>query len=154
MRGRFAFGSDLWADDALFGRTVRSPHAAARIRSVDIGPALTVPGVYAVLVADDVPGESHYGLDRADQPVFASEVIRYQGEAVAAVAADHPETARRAAAAVEVDYDLLEPVVDAEAAVTAEPLHPFGNVFRELVIRHGDGDAHGEVVVAGTYEVG
>ena len=154
VRGRFAFGSDLWADDALFGRTVRSPHAAARIRSVDIGPALTVPGVYAVLVADDVPGESHYGLDRADQPVFASEVIRYQGEAVAAVAADHPETARRAAAAVEVDYDLLEPVVDAEAAVVAEPLHPFGNVFRELVIRHGDGDAHGEVVVEGTYEVG
>ena len=154
VRGRFAFGSDLWADDALFGRTVRSPHAAARIRSVDIGPALTVPGVYAVLVADDVPGESHYGLDRADQPVFASEVIRYQGEAVAAVAADHPETARRAAAAVEVDYDLLEPVVDAEAAVSAEPLHPFGNVFREMVIRHGDGQAHGEVVVEGIYEVG
>ena len=44
-----------------------------------------------------------------DQPVFASEVVRYHGEPVAAVAADHPETARRAAAAVAVDYELLEP---------------------------------------------
>jgi CO/xanthine dehydrogenase Mo-binding subunit len=154
VRGRFAFGSDLWADDALFGRTVRAPHAAARIRSVDVGPALAIPGVYAVLVADDVPGAPDYGLDRADQPVFASEVVRYHGEPVAAVAADHPETARRAAAAVAVDYELLEPLVDAEAALDAEPLHPFGNVFRELVIRHGDPDAHGEVVVEGTYEVG
>lgn len=154
VRGRFAFGSDLWADDALFGRTVRAPHAAARIRSVDIGPALAIPGVHAVLIAEDVPGEPDYGLDRADQPVFASEVIRYHGEAVAAVAADHPETARRAAEAVAVDYAPMEPLVDAEAALTAEPIHPFGNVFRELVIRHGDPEAHGEVVVEGTYELG
>jgi CO/xanthine dehydrogenase Mo-binding subunit len=154
VRGRFAFGSDLWAEDALFGRTVRSPHAAARIRSIRIGPALAIPGVYAVLVADDVPGEAHYGLDRADQPVFASDVIRYHGEAVAAVAADHPETARRAAAAIEIDDEPIEPLVDAEAALEAEPIHPFGNVFRELVVRHGDPEAHGEVVVEGTYEVG
>ena len=80
-------------------RPATPPHAAARIRAVRVGPALAVPGVYAVLIAEDVPGEAHYGLDRADQPVFASEVIRYQGEAVAAIAADHPETARRAAAA-------------------------------------------------------
>jgi CO/xanthine dehydrogenase Mo-binding subunit len=154
VRGRFAFGSDLWADDALFGHTVRAPHAAARIRSIDIGPALAVPGVYAVLLADDVPGERDYGLERRDQPVFASEVVRYQGEAVAAIAADHPETARRAAAAVVVDYEPLDALVDPELAVDAEPLHPFGNLFRELVIRHGDPDAHGEVVVEGTYEVG
>ncbi len=154
VRGRFAFGSDLWADDALFGRTVRAPHAAARIRSIDIGPALAVPGVYAVLLADDVPGEADYGLDRLDQPVFASQVIRYHGEAIAAIAADHPETARRAEAAMEVDYELLEPMVDPEQAAEAEPIHPFGNVFRALVIRHGDPDAHGEVVVEGTYEVG
>ena len=154
VRGRFAFGSDLWADGALFGRTVRSPHAAARIRAVRVGPALAVPGVYAVLIAEDVPGEAHYGLDRADQPVFASEVIRYQGEAVAAIAADHPETARRAAAALEVDYEPMDPLIDAEAALEAAPIHPFGNLFRELVVRHGDPDAHGEVVVEGTYEVG
>ena len=107
-----------------------------------------------MLVADDVPGERSYGLDRHDQPVFASDVIRYQGEAVAAVAADHPETARRAADALAVDYEPIEPLVDAEAAIEAEPIHPFGNVFRELVVRHGDPDAHGEVVVEGTYEVG
>jgi len=119
VRGRFAFGSDLWAEHALVGRIVRSPHAAARIRSIDIGPALALPGVHAVLVADDVPGQAAYGLDRADQPVFASEVVRFQGEAVAAVAADHPDTARRAAAAVVVDYEPIVPLVDAEAAATA-----------------------------------
>jgi xanthine dehydrogenase molybdopterin-binding subunit B len=55
--------------------------------------------VFAVLLADDVPGEKRYGLEIADQPVPASDVVRYQGEPVRLVAADHPETARRACCA-------------------------------------------------------
>ncbi len=87
VRGEFAFSSDLWERGMLWGRTLRSPHAAARIRSIDIGPALAIPGVHAVLTADDVPGEPNYGLEHADQPVFASDEVRYVGEAIAAVAA-------------------------------------------------------------------
>jgi CO/xanthine dehydrogenase Mo-binding subunit len=95
-----------------------------------------------------------FGLDEADQPVFARDVVRFTGEAVAAVAADHPDTARRAAQAIVVDYEPFAPLVDAEAAIEAAPIHPDGNVFRHLVIRHGDPSAEGDVVVEGTYEVG
>ncbi len=154
VRGEFAFSSDLWADGVLHGHTVRSPYASASIRSVDITAAVAMPGVYAVLTADDVPGLATYGLDHADQPVLARDVIRYAGEAIAIVAADHPETARRAADAVVVDLQPTDPLVDPEAAAAAEPIHPDGNVFRELTIRHGDISATGEVTVEGTYEVG
>ncbi len=155
VAGRFEFSSDLWAEGMLWGRTLRSPHASARIRRVDVGPALAVPGVHAVLTADDVPGAVTYGLEHADQPVLARDVVRYVGEPVAVVAADHPDTARRAAAAVVVDYEVLHPLTDPEAALTADPIHPDGNIFRHQVIRHGDPDAvEGDVTVEGTYEVG
>ena len=62
-----------------------------------------------MITSEDVPGLKTYGLDYPDQPVFAWDVVRYMGEPVAAVAADHPETARRAAAAIVVDYDPTEP---------------------------------------------
>lgn len=152
--GRFAFSSDLWAEGMLWGSVLRSPHPLARIRSVDISPALRIAGVHALLTADDIPGSHFYGLEYADQPVFASDVVRFCGEPIAAVAADHPDTARRAARAIRVDYEVLPPVVDAEAALDAEPLHPDGNVFRHVVIRHGDPDATSDVVVEGTYAVG
>ncbi len=173
VSGEFAYGSDLWADEMLWGVTLRSPHPSARIVSVDIGPALAVPGVYAVLTADDVPGEQRYGLEVDDQPVLATGVVRYQGEPVALVAAEHPETARRAAARIVVEYDVLDPVTDAKAALEPdspvlhpEPtpvversredahLRPRGNLFRHLKIRKGDPDPSADVVVEGDYEVG
>jgi xanthine dehydrogenase D subunit len=154
VRGEFAFAGDLWADGMLWGRTLRSPHPAARIRAVDVTAALAMPGVVAVLTATDLPGSTHYGLERRDQPVFAADVVRYCGEPVAAVAADHPETARRACAAVAVDYEPLLPLTDPEVARHAAALHPDGNVFRELCIRKGDIGARGPIVVEGAYSVG
>ena len=154
VQGRFAYSSDLFAEGMLWGHTLRSPHPSARISSIDIAPALRVGGVYAVLTADDVPGAPTYGLESPDQPVLARDVVRFQGEPVAIVAADHPETARRAAAAIRVTYQPLTPLVDAATAAHAPPIHPDGNVFRHLVIRHGDPGATGPVSVEGTYEVG
>ena len=156
VTGAFAYASDLWADRMLWGATLRSPHPRARIRSLEIAAALAVPGVHAVLTHEDVPGRKTYGLEIPDQPVLAWEDVRYQGEPVALVAADHPETARRAAALVAVDYEVLDPLVDPEAAMApgAPPLHPKGNVLRHIRIRHGDQDATAEVVVTGEYEVG
>ena len=126
-----------------------------------------MPGVHAVLTHGDVPGQKTYGLEFADQPVLAAERVRYYGEPVALVAAEEPEQARRAAAAVRVEYELLEPVVDMERATEQPPLHPerptmaYGyreddrpNVVRHLVIRHGDPDADGDVTVSGVYDVG
>ena len=156
VQGGFAFASDLEADGMLWGRTLRSPHAYARVRSVEIGPALAIPGVSCVLTADDVPGTATYGLISPDQPVFARDVVRYTGEPVAAVAADHPDTARRALAAVVVDYQPLEPLVDPGRAASAQtpPIHPDGNVIRHIRIEHGDPAATGDVIVEGVYEVG
>ena len=152
--GQFAFSSDLYLEGMVWGATLRSPHPSARILSLDPAPALAISGVHAVITNDDLWGSRTYGLEHHDQPVFADQVVRYHGEPVAAVAADHPEIARRAAAAIAVDYEVLDPVVDPEAAMTGEPIHPDGNLFRHLKIRFGDPGATGEVVVEGDYEVG
>jgi xanthine dehydrogenase D subunit len=156
VKGEFAYSSDLWAEGMLWGATVRSPHPRARIRSIETGEALAMTGVMAVLTSEDVPGRKTYGLEVPDQPVLAWEDVRYQGEPVALVAADHPETARRAAALVAVDYEVLDPLVDPEAAMAdgAPPLHPKGNVLRHITIRHGDQDPAADVVVTGEYQVG
>jgi xanthine dehydrogenase D subunit len=156
VKGEFSYSSDLWSEGMLWGATVRSPHPRARIRSIETVEALAMPGVLAVLTHEDVPGRKTYGLEIPDQPVLAWEDVRYQGEPVALVAADHPETARRAAALVAVDYEVLDPVVDAEAAMAdgAPALHPDGNVLRHIRIRHGHQDPTADVVVRGEYEVG
>jgi len=156
VTGEFAFSSDLWLADMLWGATLRSPHPRARIRAVGLAGALRLPGLAAVLTHDDVPGRKTFGLEAADQPVLAGGEVRYQGEPVAIVAADHPETARRAAAAIAVDYEVLAPVTDAEAALRpgAALVHPGGNLVRHVRIRSGDPHAPAAVVVSGRYEVG
>ncbi|MFN8051794.1 MAG: xanthine dehydrogenase subunit D [Acidimicrobiales bacterium] len=156
VQGRFAFSSDMWIDGMLHGATLRSPHPSARILSIDVTPALAIPGVACAITAADVPGANAYGLIAQDQPVFAVDVVRYQGEPVAAVAADHPETARRALAAIVVEYEPMAPLTDPEVAIagTHPPLHPDGNVFRHQEVVAGDPTVVGEVQVEGTYEIG
>jgi len=167
VTGEFAYSSDLQAAGMLWGHTLRSPHAHARIVSIDISEAVGMPGVHAVLTHEDVPGEKRYGLEFPDQPVLAYERVRYFGEPVALVAAEHPEQGRRAAARIRVEYEALEPVVDPERATEEDPLHPDrptmghgyrddprSNIVRSLVIRHGDPEAEGDVTVSGVYEVG
>jgi CO/xanthine dehydrogenase Mo-binding subunit len=145
VTGEFAYASDLFAAGMLFGHTVRSPHAAASVKRIDTKEARGMPGVHAALTHEDVPGDKRYGLEFADQPVLAMEDVRYFGEPVALVAAEHPEQARRAAAKIIVDYIPQTPVVSGEDAT---------EVLRELTIRHGDPDAAGDVSVEGVYELG
>src|SRR3954466_995210 len=165
--GEFAYASDLWAAGMLWGHTVRSPHAHARILEIDISQALAMPGVHAVLTHADVPGQKTYGLEFPDQPVLAIDRVRYFGEPVVLVAAEHPEQARRAAEKVKVEYAPLELVVDPERAPEQEPLHPdrptMGhgylddprpNVVRHMVIHHGDPETTGDLSVEGVYDVG
>ena len=148
LRGEFEYAQDLFAAEMLWGATTRSPHPHAVIRSIDIAPALAIGGVHAVLTADDVPGRGLFGLEHPDQPVLASDVVRYWGEPIAVVAAVDEDTARRAAAAVNVEYDVLDPVVDPELADQQD------DVFRRITIRSGDPERRGVVVVEGYYEVG
>ncbi|GLW10623.1 carbon-monoxide dehydrogenase large subunit [Microtetraspora sp. NBRC 13810] len=156
VTGEFAYSSDLWLDDMVWGATLRSPHPSALIRSIDVGPALAMPGVLAVLTHEDVPGDPFYGLERRHQPVLAVDRVRYQGEPVALVAADHPERARRAAAAIVVDYEVTEAVTDARRAAfdpACPRVHEEGNVLRHQPVRTGS-VFEAPVVVSGEYEVG
>src|SRR5918995_1860194 len=89
VTGRFAYASDLRAENMLIGVTVRSPHASARIRGIDTAAARAVPGVRAVLTHADVPGAKCVGAGPyKDQPVLAFDRIRCHGEPVALVAAE------------------------------------------------------------------
>ncbi|WP_433443190.1 xanthine dehydrogenase subunit D [Nonomuraea sp. CA-141351] len=153
VRGDFAYSSDLWHDEMVWGATVRSPHPHARVVSVDAAAALALPGVHAVLTAADVPGVNRYGLEKRDQPVLAEDVVRYAGEPVAVVAADTPELARRAAGLVRVEYAELPALTDPERALESPALHEGGNLVRHLRIRRGT-HAEADVVVTGEYEVG
>ncbi|SDC01271.1 xanthine dehydrogenase family protein molybdopterin-binding subunit [Streptomyces prasinopilosus] len=152
--GTFPYAADLWAEGLLWAAVLRSPHPHARIASIDTSHAREMPGVHAVITHEDVPGTPVYERGRHDRPVFASDVVRHHGEAIAAVAADHPDTARMAAAAVIVEYEVLDPVTDPEQAFEAEPLHPDGNLIRHIPLRHGDPDAAGDLVVDGLYRIG
>ncbi|HET8872676.1 MAG TPA: molybdopterin cofactor-binding domain-containing protein, partial [Gaiellaceae bacterium] len=167
VTGEFAYSSDLFGAGMLWGHTLRSQHAHALIHSLDISRALAMPGIHAVMTHDDVPGDKRYGLEFPDQPVLAFDRVRYCGEPVALVAAEHPEQARRAAAKIILEYEPLEPVVDMERAADQEPIHPqlwtLGhgfrddprpNVVRDMRIRRGDPEAAGDVSVEGYYELG
>ena len=154
VKGNFLFSNDLSSEDMLWGQTLRSPHASAKIKGIDFSHALTIEGVHAVLTADDVPGENIFGLEHPDQPVLAFDTIRYVGEPVAIIAANHPEVAKQAADSIVVDYEVLNPLVDSRKAIEANPIHPDGNIIRHLTIKHGDPDATGDYIVEGEYEVG
>jgi CO/xanthine dehydrogenase Mo-binding subunit len=167
VTGEFAYSSDLVDAGMLWGHTLRSPYAHALIHSIDISQAVASAGVHAVLTHEDVPGDKRYGLEFADQPVLAFDRVRYFGESVALVAAEHPEQARRAAAKIVVEYEPLEPVVDMARAPDQEPIHPqhwtLGhgfrddprpNVVRDMRILRGDPEATGDVSVSGYYELG
>ena len=146
VTGKFEYASDLSSEDMLWGATLRSPHAHARLLKIDTAPAKAMAGVRAVLTQDDVPGEPLFGQEEQDQPVFCDGVARFWGEPVAVVAADDEETARLAAAAIVVEWEPLAPLVDPDKAAEE------GSTFRDLKVSRGDESATGAVVVEGFYE--
>lgn len=171
VTGEFAYSSDLWHEDMLWGQILRSTVAHAEIVSIDTSQALATPGVHAVMTYDDLPTEvKNYGLEIQDTPVLAHGKVRHHGEPVAIVAADHPETARRAAAKIKVEYREL-PVITDEASATAPDailIHegrddhhighvPHPNVVHRQPIIRGDATAaaaRADVVVKGEYTFG
>ncbi|WP_435238026.1 xanthine dehydrogenase family protein molybdopterin-binding subunit [Streptomyces sp. YPW6] len=171
VTGEFAYSSDMWHEDMLWGQTLRSTVAHAEILSIDTSEALATSGVYAVMTYDDLPAEmKNYGLEIQDTPVLANGKVRHHGEPVAIVAADHPETARRAAAKIKIEYREL-PLITDEASATAPDAvlvhegrddHHIGHVphpnivHRQPIIR-GDADEaakRADVVVTGEYTFG
>ncbi|MCU1503993.1 MAG: carbon-monoxide dehydrogenase large subunit [Ilumatobacteraceae bacterium] len=145
--GSFVFSNDVTADDELYGATVRSPHAHARIIDLETSGLAADPEVVCVLSIEDVPGARLVGHIVADQPVFADGVARYHGEPVAFVVATTQEAAWAAADRLVVSYGPLPVLHDPERALDpASPrLRAGGNVVRRAHLRRG-GDVSGAPV--------
>ncbi len=113
VSGKAVYTGDVSLPGMLIGKLLKSPIAHGRIRKIDISAAEKIPGVRAVITGDDAP-DTLYGISpaRYDEPVLAKGKVRYVGEPVAAVAAVNEQTAARAIAAIKVDYEELEPVLD------------------------------------------
>jgi CO/xanthine dehydrogenase Mo-binding subunit len=116
VTGRAVFTADHELPGMLTGKIVRSPHPHARIRSINIGRALEIKGVRAVVTAADLP-PIRFGSGVFDKTLLALEVARYAGEPVAAVAAESAAAAEEALQSIEVDYEPLEAVFDPEEAM-------------------------------------
>ncbi len=158
VRGEASYAADLHRPNAVHGKIVRSPHAAAVIKGIDASKAAAHHGVIAVLTARDIPGEKLVGARTVrDQPVFAEHVINFAGEAVALVLAETAEIAAEAAALVQVVYEPLEPITDPASALLPETrkLRPNGNLCSELTIVRGDFERacqQAALIVQNTYQ--
>lgn len=142
VTGRAKYTADLSRPGMLHGRILRSPHAHARVRSIDVSRALTMPGVEAVITHLDVPDT------RIDADVMPLDpIVRYVGDEVAIVAAVSDSVAGDALALIDVQYDILPSVFDAVDALTegAPQLHEHspGNLVggEPLVVERGDAAA-------------
>lgn len=119
VTGSGRYTADLTLTGMLAAKFRYADHPHARITRIDTTAARAIPGVFAVLTGDDVP-DVRYGPFVQDRTLFANDVVRYDADVVAAVAAITPDVAARACAAIEVEYELLPVVNDIEAALDAE----------------------------------
>ena len=135
-------GGALYVDDTSRRRDmlevwpVTSPHAHARVMSIDVGEALKEPGVATVLTAKDIPGTNDVGAVRHDEPLLADREVLFHGQVVALVVGDSYDACRRAAAKVAVTYEPLPAVVGTRAAMAKGSYHTDPHV-----IARGDVDA-------------
>jgi CO/xanthine dehydrogenase Mo-binding subunit/aerobic-type carbon monoxide dehydrogenase small subunit (CoxS/CutS family) len=159
VSGALKYAGDMVLVDMLHVQVLRSPHAHARIVSIDTSEAEALDGVEAVITCDDVPGVDGFGVFVNDQPVMARGRVRYVGEAVAAVAAEDIVTARRALARIKVVYEPLPAVFSTDEALKpgAPVVHDYApdNVTKHIPIRVGDiakGFAESDLIVEQVYE--
>ena len=125
VSGKSIYTADISLPGMLWGKILRSPYPYARISRIDTSAAEALPGVHAVVTGKDMPG-AKIGRRMVDMPVMAQDVVRFVGEKVAAVAAVDKETADEALLLIDVEYEELTPVYDAEEAMKSDApnLHP------------------------------
>lgn len=124
VTGRAQYGADLSLPNTLIGSVLRSPHAHAKIKSIDVSGALSIKGVYAAITSDDfaspdgdVGGEAGGSASDLAKNVMATDKVLYHGHAIAAIAASTKEIADLALDAIVVEYDVLKPVLDIDEAM-------------------------------------
>jgi len=158
VTGEAVFAADLYFENMLHAKVLRSARPHARIRRVDTSKAKALSGVVAVLTADDIPGARAHGTIRADWPTLCWDKVRYTGDAVALVAAESEAIAEQALSLIEVDYEPLPGVFSPqEALAPGAPLvhgDTPGNLLKHIKVRKGDveaGLAQADVIVEGEY---
>jgi aerobic-type carbon monoxide dehydrogenase small subunit (CoxS/CutS family) len=158
VTGSAIYTDDLKFDDMLHARVKRAMLASAIVKRIDITQAKALPGVKAVLTAEDIPGEQNHGLVIPDWPtmVGVNEQIRYVGDVVAIVAAETREIATRALDLIEVEYEELPVVSDpVKAKLPGAPLvHKTGNMLKHIKVQKGDvevGFSDADVILEHTY---
>jgi CO/xanthine dehydrogenase Mo-binding subunit len=158
VTGRAKFAGDMTFPGMVHGCAARARVPAARIMGIDSSEAERKEGVLLVLRGGDIPGGNIIGiLPPFDQPVLATEVIRYVGESFALVVAETAEAARRGARAVKLQAEPLAPVLTIDEALVegARKIHPQGNVTCAKKLVKGDvekGFAEADLVVEGTFQ--
>lgn len=158
VTGRAKFAGDYQFPGMVYGSVKRAGVPAGRITKIDAEAARQLPGVVEILTAADIPGPNLIGvLPPFDQPLLASDEIRYAGESIVLVIAESAEIARRAAAKVSVTIDPYEPIltVDEALAPDARKIHETGNVTFTKKLIKGDAAAgfeRADVIVEGVYE--
>jgi xanthine dehydrogenase molybdenum-binding subunit len=156
--GDFRYVDDMQVADGLFAAMRFSDHPRARLRGIDANAAMAMPGVQRVITAADVPGERYVGLIVADWPVLVAngEETRCVGDIVAIVVAESQHLARKAAALLDVDYEVLTPITEPEDALKpgAPQIHAKGNLLSRSAFERGnvaDAFAKSAHVVEGSY---
>ena len=161
--GRAKYAADLKRKDMLIGKALFAKYPHALIRAIDVSKAAQLEGVVAVMTAKDLPGRNGYGVLVPDKPVIADKKTRYEGDAVALVAAVSAEIAQQALELIEVDYEPL-PVYDdpreamKEGALKIHENHPAaesGNILCVLKLDRGDvakAFAEADIVIENDYE--
>ena len=124
VTGRAKYGGDFQLAGLLHGKVLRSPHAHARIKSIDTAKAAALPGVKAVVSGKDLPVASlenpGRGMRFSSENIFAQDKVLYRGHAVAAVAAVNPHIAETALSLIAVEYEVLPPVINVTQAMQAD----------------------------------
>ena len=161
VTGRTKFTDDLQFESMLHARVKRAGIPHGIVKSINVEKARQVPGVVAVLTADDIPGERNHGLVIYDWPVLVGvgERVRTVGDALAIVAAENRDIASQAIGLIEVDFD-IQPVISnpVQALQTDEVrIHPSGNLLKHIKVRKGDvarGFAEADLVMEHVFHTG
>ena len=158
VTGRARFTDDLAFEAMLYARVKRAGVPHAFLRRLNVEKARALPGVAAVLTADDLPGAKNHGLVVADWPILVGlgERVRYVGDALALVAAESQEIADEAVGLIEAEFEMLPVVSDPVQARRADAprLHEKGNLLKHIKVRKGDiaqGFAEADVILEHTF---
>jgi CO/xanthine dehydrogenase Mo-binding subunit len=158
VTGAAIFTDDLVFDGMLYAKAKRAMIPHGFLTKLDVSKARELPGVAAVLTAEDIPGEKTHGLVIYDWPVMigVGERVRYVGDAIAIIAAETPEIAEQASALIEAEFD-LQPVITNPVQARQEgvpQIHEKGNLLKHIKVRKGDmekGFAEADVILEHTF---